>query len=599
MDNNSIYHIQFYSPDWLPQIEALANQFSIPQEAVVLTIDGYDVGISLTGQWEKIHEISQRLLELKSSDQVTLKQVYAKLLNTNEKQIPLNELYLNFQQFFNASTHFLSKKETKSSSFFVDFTPPSFFDRRYTNLTTEIKKEREIINQLYEVQNKINADDVNTMTDTPYLDVKVIHLFEKVVASVASLEKKRLDQQLTQQKVKILNLMFELHQQIPVLTELEQNKANARLEHMLELATVTNHMAYVSELVKGGAKPTLFNVYMAVIANLPHMIERLAQLGIQIDTPNKIGWTVLRTACLRGQKAKEALEMLIKLGADLENQAAADKRSPIHEAILSDLNNEDVIHLLKKVHHLNLTDANGDSLLHEAIKRLRYIPDESYSILNYLLKSDTINPNAQNKEGQTPLHVAINWLKGKKALETVRLLLRAGAYVLVEDVKGQTALHYAAKESSQLKRGEQDPVKLIELLLKHGAQVNKKDHQEQTALHKALRYDSLESNRKTILTLIQAGANLDVQDFEGNTPLHLAVWLESVERVKILLEHGANRHLCNKKGQLPSAAAMIPDGISKKKMTKILELLSQAYLDVSTESIAKKRQQNVNELLDE
>ena len=59
----------------------------------------------------------------------------------------------------------------------------------------------------------------------------------------------------------------------------------------------------------------------------------------------------------------------------------------------------------------------------------------------HLLKKESIDVNAKNEDGQTPLHFAAR----RGHTETVKYLVEKGADVNAKNKYGQTPLHYAAR----------------------------------------------------------------------------------------------------------------------------------------------------------
>lgn len=100
-----------------------------------------------------------------------------------------------------------------------------------------------------------------------------------------------------------------------------------------------------------------------------------------------------------------------------------------------------------------------------------------------LLRSGT-DPNIQNNDGQTVLHLAAERsaeeagihgvVAGNRSLDICDLLLKSGASPHITDSAGQTPLHYAAVGAS---------VDAVELLVNAGAKVNAQDNDGNTALH--------------------------------------------------------------------------------------------------------------------
>ncbi len=88
---------------------------------------------------------------------------------------------------------------------------------------------------------------------------------------------------------------------------------------------------------------------------------------------------------------------------------------------------------------LNYKDENGNTLLHLAVL-------ESYDVFKKVLSktecSEAKCVNTQNKEGDTPLHMAIK----NNALDKIRDLVEAGAKTNIRNKSGLDAMALAKKE---------------------------------------------------------------------------------------------------------------------------------------------------------
>ncbi|KAG4443311.1 hypothetical protein IFR05_001180 [Cadophora sp. M221] len=118
------------------------------------------------------------------------------------------------------------------------------------------------------------------------------------------------------------------------------------------------------------------------------------------------------------------------------------------------------------------------------------------------------NINLQNKSGRTPLHAAAS----TGALDMVQLLLSRGASPETQDNRGICPLHLGAY-------GGYDEV--VEELLAWGVPVDVPSKSGQTALHFACR--SPNPSEDVVTTLLQQQSDPNAADSKGQRPLHIAL----------------------------------------------------------------------------
>jgi len=111
-------------------------------------------------------------------------------------------------------------------------------------------------------------------------------------------------------------------------------------------------------------------------------------------------------------------------------------------------------------------------------------------------------------EGRTPLIYAAAY----RNIPAVTLLLQKGAIIDIGDVRGKTALIYAAKNSN-------DTAELLTILINAGANINQPDNNKWTPLMHAARTGHANNVKK----LLDLGADEMLQDNNGNTALMHAV----------------------------------------------------------------------------
>lgn len=193
---------------------------------------------------------------------------------------------------------------------------------------------------------------------------------------------------------------------------------------------------------------------------------------------------------------------------------------------------------------INQGDHYGRTALHLAVLTARLDMAET-------LISKGAVVNAQDEDGETPLHLAEN------VFATEFLLKKGKANPNIPNVDGICAIHLAVQRRD---------IDSVRALLRHGANVNNADNIRWfTPLHlvalPARREEDekpAEDIRSRIAQLLSGyGPNrpdLDYQDSEGNAPLHYSAQVETAEAyglVDVLLENGADPNIRNERDQSP------------------------------------------------
>ena len=120
--------------------------------------------------------------------------------------------------------------------------------------------------------------------------------------------------------------------------------------------------------------------------------------------------------------------------------------------------------ILTSLKDINEQDKDGETLLWEDVHM------NDLDVVKYLLENGA-NPNTQEKEGWTPLHLCAQ----NYSVECARLLLDYGADCEIKNVYGNNVINTAAFYSRN--RGE-----IIRLLLAHGANPRNKNNNGISAL---------------------------------------------------------------------------------------------------------------------
>ena len=135
-------------------------------------------------------------------------------------------------------------------------------------------------------------------------------------------------------------------------------------------------------------------------------------------------------------------------------------------------------------------------------------------------------------DGKLPLH------KASLAQSGLCLEILAGHAINidVEDLYGNTALHYVVKNAVQSK-ARMDQVKLcIKFLLKSGADPNKQDRAGKTPL----RYCVESKNIEAASLFLEAGADIQRPTHDGLAPADAALEYKNCEILRFLLQKGAS-----------------------------------------------------------
>ena len=166
---------------------------------------------------------------------------------------------------------------------------------------------------------------------------------------------------------------------------------------------------------------------------------------------------------------------------------------------------------------VDATETDGSTALHWAAQR------DNLDTVSLLLSAGA-NAKAANRYNVTPLFLAAT--NGSAAI--IERLLKAGADPNSTSEEGETALMTAALT------GKTDALKV---LLAAGARVNTA---EPIKGQTALMWAAAEGNASAADLLIELGADLNANSTSGFTPLLFAVRNGDIETVKVLLNRGAN-----------------------------------------------------------
>lgn len=201
-------------------------------------------------------------------------------------------------------------------------------------------------------------------------------------------------------------------------------------------------------------------------------------------------------------------------------------------------------------------DNCGFTYLHNCVMSTENVPQINTYLKDNLKTKFYYLINELDSKGRTALQYRILYLTNDTALETIQILIDAGADVNVKDHQGRNSLHCAMTIINK-----QRQYKVIEMLLNADVNITSKDACNKTILHHLMltnnyNYDS--KFTKWIIDLSIANKiNINAKDKHGNTTLHYALkrpyifrdFFTYLENILILVKNGADVYIQNECGK--------------------------------------------------
>ena len=256
-----------------------------------------------------------------------------------------------------------------------------------------------------------------------------------------------------------------------------------------------------------------------------YLLENNANTSVQDSS----GATPLHEAIRYGNL--EIAKMLLDAGANINAKDNLGK-TPIMLIIPRDKIEETYRTLIRYKADLTQADTYGDTVLHTATML------HAGSQVIRLLTTNGADINARNKEGVTPLTIAIQ----SEDIQTIKYLTANGASIHTQDTHGKSPLSMAFEMSNDV----------FEATLNEG-NCNTQDSEGNTPLHIALLNGAPMSKIQHIIGLTQ---DVNIRNKNGDSPLYLAA-VNNMEQVgKLLLEKGADIFSTNKDNNSPLRLAL-------------------------------------------
>ncbi len=293
-----------------------------------------------------------------------------------------------------------------------------------------------------------------------------------------------------------------------------QDPVTNKYSELEELLTIVNSVASAADFLTTAAKFNLFSLIR----------ECRKKFKVSLDALDKDGNTALMVSLER--QNNEMTKHLIKNGARLDIRRLTDGKTALHVAASADY--------LIFVY---------DPFLDRNISR----PIGCYLFKHYLTTVDSLTSsygaldlNTKDFFQNTVLHYAVE----AGHVELVRALCEHGASLESKNQDEETPLMLAAKHKKTLVA--------FRTLLNDGADIYTRSPMNDTVLHLLMKPKRVAdySVRRTV-ALLKKGMAVNLQNAHGDTPLHLAIRSGLENAAKMLISHGANIHIKNRREESP------------------------------------------------
>ncbi|MDX2359785.1 MAG: ankyrin repeat domain-containing protein [Crocinitomicaceae bacterium] len=220
-------------------------------------------------------------------------------------------------------------------------------------------------------------------------------------------------------------------------------------------------------------------------------------------------------------------------------------------------------YLITKGADLKILGGNDNTMLHISAEQ------SNLKLARLCIEEHGLDVNASNADGETPLMLAIK----ANNLELTRYLVDQGAEINTENNAGETAIFYTSRNSSDMfnylvaneanlshitknrttlliTASKNKHFEAVRYLIENGADITPQDADGFTAFHHVI--SPYDRDHEVIDMFTTLGADINtVSARDGKSLMYFAVEREDLDRVKGLLERGANINSYNPEGFRP------------------------------------------------
>ncbi len=184
----------------------------------------------------------------------------------------------------------------------------------------------------------------------------------------------------------------------------------------------------------------------------------------------------------------------------------------------------------------------------------------SHKTATLLLGDPKTKPNQLNKEGNTPLHVAIHAGFGTNTFDVIQALLAGGCDPSVLTLQGDSCLHLAAAKAN---------VETVQIFLPD-VDPDTRNKQGQTALHSAATSQQKDAG-EIVTALYEKGFDPSAQCRSSRTPLHTAIVFSRHALIPLFCSlPNARFDLCDRDGSPPLHTALLL-GLPLDKLAPLIQ----------------------------
>jgi ankyrin repeat protein len=349
---------------------------------------------------------------------------------------------------------------------------------------------------------------------------------------------------------------------------IDMNMKDNNGNYFLNYAIIYNNLDLVNLLLKKEANIDIVDaeersiLYYPIKMNFIKIVKTLLEhnktnIGISItDIRDKNGNTPLHYAIIL--KNEILVNLLLEYNSNLHIQ---DKNgnNALHLSLYS-RNDNIILKILDSAITINDKNNSGETALHIACNL------ELVNIVEKLIKYPNININSQDRDNQlTPLYYAINIFN----LEIIKLLVKQGADINLQDAYGNTVLHYICNYNKYEYYNE--IIKLSKITIN----CNLWNLDGNIPLHFLLLNYNFDSNEfDEFIGKLIIDSNLNIQNSNGNTCLHLLCAIDIWKKyINLLVEKKLDISIKNKVNNRPI------DIIKEKDKDKFINLIIDSYIN--------------------